>query len=305
MIQRGNKVVHSLPQNTENEILFIHANESLDGMAAVIPDVVYSAGHGQPLTLYLMVPWQNLKEQAEKALRPLIIFIQGSAWTHPNVFYQLPQMAQFARMGYIVASITHRDCLENNPFPAFLQDVKTAIRFLRWTAGAYGIDTERIALWGTSSGGNAALLAGLTGDDPDYRTKEYEDQSDRVQAVISCFGPTDLSALYKHAQTTELPETITAIFQGLVGPQNDPEIVMKKMSPIEYLRSDHPIPSILLAHGDRDTSVPYEQSEKLFRKLKEKQADVQLICVQGAPHEDSFWSQALFDQIALWLKEKL
>ncbi|MCB8600020.1 alpha/beta hydrolase, partial [Blautia sp. DFI.9.9] len=68
----------------------------------------------------------------------------------------------------IVATVQHRSALDGHAFPAFLQDVKTAIRYLRAHAAEYQIDPDRVGIWGTSSGANAALLTALTPNDPRY-----------------------------------------------------------------------------------------------------------------------------------------
>jgi acetyl esterase/lipase len=287
------------------QILHIPSNPELDGMAAVIPNLVYRHIAGADLTLQLLLPWSNLPDRPEKPRRPLVVFIQGSAWTTPNVYYQLPQLAELARSGMIVASITHRSFLENNPFPAFLQDAKTAVRYLRTNADTYGIDPVRVAVWGTSSGGNAALLMGLTGDEPAWRNEDYPDQSDAVSAVVNCFGPSDLSALYQYAVHVESPETVMAIFHGLAGPAGEPAVIMEAMSPVTHIKQGQANPSFLIAHGDADQSVPYAQGVSLYQQLLDAQIDAQLICVEGGPHEGSFWSQALLDEIFAWLWKKL
>ena len=147
-------------------------NPKLEGMALFIPDVVFSTATGVELKMQLMIPWNDDTTQPEIPRRPLIVFLQGSGWTFPNVNYQIPQLCEYARMGYVVATITHRSIKDGYPAPAFLQDAKTAIRFLRKNADVYGIDPNRICFWGTSSGGNTALLVTMTGDDPRYKTKE-------------------------------------------------------------------------------------------------------------------------------------
>lgn len=117
----------------------------------------------------------------------------------------------------MVATLTHRNCLEGNPFPAFLQDVKTGIRFLRKHAEEYQIDSDRIGIWGTSSGGNTALLVGLTGDDIRYETEENSGYSDFVKVVVDCFGPTDMIQIPPYTN-----EIFKEIFQALLG-EDTPE----------------------------------------------------------------------------------
>lgn len=90
--------------------------------------------------------------EAAPPKRPLIVFVQGSGFTHPWIYPEIPQLARYAQHGYVVAAVTHRSCLEGHPFPAYLQDVKTAIRFLRRHA-------EETASMPTGSGSGARLRA--------------------------------------------------------------------------------------------------------------------------------------------------
>lgn len=77
-------------------------------------------------------------------------------------------------------------------FPAYLEDVKAAIRYLRANARQWHVDPDRLGIWGTSSGGNTSLLVGLTADDPRYEDGTNVDESDAVKYVVSCFPPTDM-----------------------------------------------------------------------------------------------------------------
>ncbi|WP_429658321.1 alpha/beta hydrolase fold domain-containing protein [Bacillus cabrialesii] len=73
----------------------------------------------------------------------------------------MPQLAEFVKEGYTVASVQYRGS-GDAAFPAQLQDVKTAVRFLKANAAAYNIDPHNIGVWGDSSGGHLALPLGLT-----------------------------------------------------------------------------------------------------------------------------------------------
>lgn len=281
------------------EIIRIPNNPSLRCMAEVLPDIVYSKASGQDLTLRLIVPWTQ--EGQPPCKRPLIVFIQGSAWTTPNLGYQLPQLSGYAQSGHVVATLTHRDSTQGHAFPAYLQDVKTAIRFLRANAESFGIDPERVCVFGTSSGGNTALLVGLTADDPRYETAEYSDYSSGVSAVISCFGPADLPSLIA-GHENDFAEN--PIFSGLLG-GNSPRDVLLGMSPLREINPGKALPPFLLANGDADDVVPFSQSENLFRALIDAGADARLIRVIGGPHEGSFWSRRLHGLIADFLRDKL
>lgn len=282
------------------EIKVIKNNPTLEGMAAVIPDVVFSTAQGIELKMQIIKPW--VEENLEvKPNYPLIVFVQGSAWTFPDVYAEIPQLSKFARAGYVVATVTHRNCLEGHPFPAFLQDVKTGIRFLRKHAKEYQIDPNRVGIWGTSSGGNTALLVGLTGDDVRYETEEHKGYSDCVNMVVDCFGPT------KMVQELQNPDEISNdIFKGLLG-ENTKENWKKlcEMDPINQIQEEKDYPPFLLLHGNQDELVDYSQSVQMYHKLLDYGVDASMICVEGAPHEGSFWSRELLDLMKEFIDNNL
>lgn len=290
----------------ELNIRTIQYNPSLEGMAEIIPDVTYSTATGKELKLSLIVPWRDRENETEIPKYPLIVFVQGSAWTFPNIYYEIPQLSEYARNGYIVATVTHRNCIEGNPFPAYLQDVKTAIRFLRKNADEYGIDTKRVGIWGTSSGGNTALLVGLTQDESKYETQEHLGVTDAVKCVVDCFGPTDMNILMGSEELiTE--EGFMDIFKGLTGgaKPEDCQKILKEMSPVNQIRKGVKYPPFLLIHGNADPIVPYEQSVKMYQALLEAEVQAEMICVENAPHEGTFWSRQVHEIIMEYFNKNL
>ncbi len=280
-------------------IRHIPSNPSLEGMAELLQNVVYSTATGTDITLSLLIPW-GARERGDRL--PLIVFVQGSAWTFPNLGYEILQLADYARNGYVVAMATHRSCLDGHPFPAYLQDVKAAIRFLKRHAEEYAIDKNRVCIWGTSSGGNTALLVGLTADDPRYKTAEYREESDGVSLVVECFGPTDLSRMLGGRMTEE--GEIADIFNHLIGGRDAREVLLE-MSPVSHVKPGETTPPFLLIHGDADELVPYDQMIVMVQALHAQSADVRAVCVDGAPHEGSFWSRELHGLILDYIREKL
>ncbi len=273
-------------------------NPELVGMAAWTRDVVFSVETGTELKLQLLSPWAAGDPAFADKRWPCVVFVQGSAWTFPDVGYELPQLGALARKGYVVASVTHRSSWDHHKAPAFLEDVKAAIRFLRKEADSYRIDPTRIGIWGTSSGGNTALLVGLTGDDPIYQTAEHTGYSDAVRTVVECFGPADLFALFSRGIPDTEPDGSPSIFRLLLGDtREEQEKRLRLMDPVSMVKTETTYPPFLLLHGDRDELVPYDQSEKMARVLCEHDVDTELIRVEGAPHEGNFWSQQLLDMI--------
>ena len=275
-----------------SEIPHLPMNPTLQGQAEMLQHIAYSQ-NGQELTLLL--PWAPQDDRTKIKPCPLILFVQGSSWTTPNIGYEIPMLSHFAEEGIAVATVSHRSAKEGHPFPAFLLDVKCAIRFLRFHAADYAIDPDRIAAFGTSSGGNTVCLLGLTGDDPQLKTAEYADQSDAVCGVAACFAPTDLPALFDYLKNAP---NIQAAMAGYFGP--DPsrwQEVMERYSPVYRVERSKEYPPFLLLHGTGDPVVPYQQMEALYKKLKEADADVSACYVDGAEHEGNFWSPEVRDVI--------
>ncbi len=293
-------------------MLKIANNPTLKGLSEFFPGITYSTATGTEIKLDLIRPqvWETDKESRF----PLIVFIQGSAWHFPNVNYEIPQLAHLSQQGYVIATVTHRNISEGHPAPAFLQDVKTAIRFLRTNAAEYHIDPDKVYAFGTSSGGNTALLLGLTGDQPEYRTSEYPDVSDHVDAVIDCFGPTDIMDFLQGMDLTpfdQMPmEQIASLLKSTGNPQFDPDSIslfmefcggkldlglLHKMSPIHHVTADRSYVPFLIAHGDCDDLVDIQQSVKFVKRMEECGADISFVVVEGAEHEGSFWSAHLWE----------
>ncbi len=285
------------------EIRHLSNNPTMDRQVKLVQNVIYSTAAGEELALTLLLPWNLDDPRIEKTKKPLIVYVQGSAWTTPDRDFQIPQLSVYARNGYVVATVSHRSALNGHAFPAFLQDVKCAIRFLRKNADLYGIDENKVMIWGTSSGGNAALLVGLTGDADEFKTEEYAEYSDSVCAVVECFGPTDLAAMGGTAEEEDYEiSDIQYIMSGLCGgDMTKYEEVIHAMSPIFYVKNDgHKIPYLLI-HGDSDPVVPFEQMLLIYEKMKACGYDTEAWQIEGAEHEGTFWSDEVYHVIEEFL----
>ena len=295
-------------------------NPGFSRMACMTDDIPFHC-EGSRQSITLIRPYKGSQDEPDRRC-PLVVFLQGSGWTSPNRFFQLPQLCRYAQQGIAVASITHRDSTQGHPFPAYLKDAKAAVRFLRSQAGELGLDPDRIAFFGTSSGGNTALLAGLTGDDLRYQTDDYAGYSDAVRAVVDCFGPTDLlsyegSVLSEtlsldekadiaalQAEYSEQDNGIMQIMFALIGRQ-DVLHVIKSMSPLYEVRDHEPYPPFLLVHGDADPVVPINQSVRMHARLQAAGADSTLVEITNAEHEGTFWSESVHELIFSFLKKHL
>ncbi len=274
-------------------------NPTMKGQVRLIKNVVYSAVDGEAVKMDILAPWSQRYDYLTSEPRPLIVFVQGSSWRLPTMGEEIPQLVQFVKAGYIVATVQHRNSLDGHAFPAFLEDVKTAIRYLRTNAAKYSIDPQRVAIWGTSSGANAALLVGLTGDDPRYKTNDYADQSDAVNAVVSCFAPTDVIDTFKNADRVPGSDILQYSLFGRDKSKWDQ--IKRQMSPLYQVKAGQQYPPFLLMHGDADQVVPYHQMEEMYDVLQQHGVAVEAYRVKGANHERDFWSQQIYDLVKEFL----
>ena len=282
----------------------IENNPGLTGQVRLIDNVTYAAVDGRPLKMAILEPWtQRFPLKYHLAPRPLIVFVQGSSWRVGKMGEQIPQLVQFVKAGYVVATVQHRNTLDGYPFPAFLEDVKTAIRYLRRRAVKFAIDSDRVAIWGTSSGANAAMLVGLTGDDPRYAGHLYRTESDRVNAVVSCFAPMDVLDTFDYTAAVPGSELLKFCLLGM-DRKKWPEIA-KEMSPLDQVKPGQDYPPFLLFHGDDDKVVPYQQMVKMYDKLEADGYDVAAYRVKGANHEKDFWSERIYQTVLEFLDKKV
>lgn len=277
----------------------IDNNATMKGQVRLIENVTYSAVDSEAVKMDILAPWSQRYDYLESQPRPLIVFVQGSSWRRPTMGEEIPQLVQFVRAGYVVVTVQHRNSLDGHAFPAFLQDVKTAIRFLRAHADQYAIDPERVAIWGTSSGANASLLVALTPDDHRYKTAEYADQSDAVNAVVSCFAPTDVIDTFKNAD--QVPGSDILQYSLFGADRGKWDTIKRQMSPLYQIQDGKEYPPFLLLHGDADKVVPYHQMEDMYHALQEHGVTVEAYRVKGANHERDFWSQRVYDIVKEFL----
>jgi acetyl esterase/lipase len=244
------------------------------------PDVVYAARSGETQHLQILTPVDMMNHDR---LFPLIVFVQGSAFHRQMVFQHLQHMVRLAEKGYAVAMVEYRPS-EVAVFPAQTEDAKTAVRFMRMHAKEYHVDPDHIALFGDSSGGHTALMAGITAD-RELDTDLYKEYSPAVSCIVDWYGPTDIAAMNEYPSTQDhvQPDSPEGCLIGghnvVENPQlADPTVIMN------HLSREQSIPPILIMHGSRDHLVPFNQSCRLYRKLKELGKQVEMYRLEGGYH---------------------
>ncbi len=234
--------------------------------AVTLTDVVYATiPYFRPLHLDLY------RQTGVPAPRPLIVYVHGGGWAHANPrvgasIVNFPAvLANLAERGYVVASIEYRFSGEA-PFPAQLDDLQAALRFLRANAERFGIDGARVGLWGMSAG---AQLAALNAVNCAAETC--------VQGFVGWFGAYDMAGYMR-----EMPDnsSVRALFRCET--HACPAELLDRASPIRYVdRSD---PPVLLIHGQDDTNSRSSQSENFAQQLRAAGSTAELMLIPGVKH---------------------
>ena len=221
-------------------------------------DVTYSSIDGLELKMDVYYP-------SSGGPWPGLIFVHGGGWQEGD---KAPLAVNPAEAGFLVASINYR-LFPAYRFPAMIEDVKCAIRYLRTHASRYNLDPGRIGLIGHSAGAHLAALAGLADERPGWDVGPYLDQSSRVQAVVDVSGPTDLNRPF--------PDWVNELKHSVFGEEK-----WTCASPVTYAHKG--APPFLIVHGDMDDAVPVEQAECLYAALSKAGAPVDKIILHHGGH---------------------
>ncbi len=228
-----------------------------------------------------------------------IVHITGSGWHSPLAADAPQQKASrqvevFGRplveAGYTVFAVNHRTA-PLNKYPAQLEDVERAVRFIRHHAGRWGISAARIGGVGGSSGGHLTLMLGLreagregSGSDPVSR------ESSRLQAIVPWAPPVDLVQLNGEFGNGTLGSLFGKRLMARDPASSPQRRTYREASPMHHVSADDP-PTFVI-HGDADAVVPLEPADALVRSLRAIGVPAELLVVPGGGHGALFPGQA-------------
>ena len=239
-----------------------------------------------------------------------VIFVSGSGWQAPLAYGAVGlkegQIATWGppllSAGYTVFAINHR-ATPRFHYPAAVEDVQRAVRFVRHHARQFSIDPNQLGAVGGSSGahliGLVALLAqaGISGDsDPVNR------EPATLQAIVLRAAPTDLGKMSHGA---------VVLFMERLSTAPDGEKVYSAASPITHVSASSP--PVLLLHGDSDDTVPFEQSVAMEGALRRVNVPVKLVRIAGGEHGPNFGTEGkphadlpkVLGETVTWLNDHL
>jgi acetyl esterase/lipase/enterochelin esterase-like enzyme len=240
--------------STEDDSRVLKDDRRLVGAdISVTKNVAYREGDSKAWRLDLAMPAQGGDQ-----LRPALVIVHGGGWrggSKEEKVYQ-KMMADYATKGYVTINVEYRLTGEA-PFPACIEDVKCAVRWLRAHAKEYQVDPDRIGAYGHSAGAHLALMlamapesAGLEGDGG------WTGHSSRVNVAAAGSPPTELGRDVPMAKT--------------------------EWWPIGYISAEQP--PLLLIQGSADNIVRAERTEDFVGKMKAKGANVEYLKIEGGNH---------------------
>ena len=266
----------------------------------LVPDVVYAQvptyeRPNQLLQMDLLIP------QVDRKL-PAVIFITGGAFIAANRVRKLQLRMFLAEKNFVVASINYRT-VPNSMFPQPIEDVKSAIRFLKANAQKFNVDAEKIFVIGDSAGGYLAAFAAVTNGDKIFNVGDNLEYSSEIAAAVDLYGVSDLTQI-----AATFPDDVQNLFNSagslaslfvLANPQ-----AAQKANPINYITKNSA--PMLLMHGTDDDLVSPAQTDLLFQALKSRGVEAERYLIPNANHSDEYWFQPeVFELITDFLQRRL
>ncbi len=255
------------------------AEKNINGNVREEHNLVYKTIGNRNLKLDIFIPDENEKQI------PIVIFIHGGGWRSGDKSFQHPLANEIASKGFLCAAVEYRLSPEAG-YPAAVQDIKSAIKWLKKNSAVYNADSSKVTLLGCSSGGHLAALCGVTNNLPIFEPHDFlTDISSKVNAVIDIDGILDFThPAESEKDTSDLYPSVGKLWLGASFEEN-PKLWIEA-SPINYINESSPEflfinSSIERFHAGRDSAVVLFEQYRINYKIE---------TLPDTPH--TFW---LFD----------
>lgn len=232
---------------------------------------------------------------------PLVIYIHGGGWQYGSkVGGSVNLVKPLISQGFAVASINYR-LSHAAKFPAQVQDVFCAVRYLRAYADRYQINPDQIGLIGISAGAHLAVLAANTADNQEFTKGSYPEQSNKVGAAVAINGVYNLTA---DNITDVTNQNINRLLSGSSSTRS-------QASPVSYVTSN--LPPQLLIYSIKDAQVSPKQTKGYYTALQKEGGRATILPVDSADHNlGPYWSldtnpkrKQIFNTITEFFKKEL
>ncbi|MDX2231689.1 MAG: alpha/beta hydrolase [Leptolyngbyaceae cyanobacterium bins.349] len=248
-------------------------------VTAAIP---FAAPASVPLTLNVYRPLQS-------GLYPTVVMVHGGAWRSGSPNDHESFNRYLAAQGYTVVAVSYR-LAPTYRFPAQLEDVQTALQFIRQHATEYDIDVNRLVIMGRSAGAQLAKLVA------------YQPDAPPVRAVVSYYGPVNLERGYYDLPNPDPIDAQTVLQDFIGGPPPDFPTQYQQASPWNAVRPN--LPPTLLIYGDRDHVVQSKFGRQLAERLRSQQNLALFIAIPWAEHAFDAVFPGVSNQLALYYTER-
>ncbi|MEH1845902.1 MAG: alpha/beta hydrolase [Nostoc sp.] len=245
-------------------------------------DILFASPAGVPLKMEVYQP-------SEVGKYPAVVVIYGGAWQYGNPHANSEFNQYIAHQGYTVFAIDYRHAPKYR-FPSQLDDVRTALNFIRKHAAEYEADPERMVLLGRSAGAHLAMLVA------------YQPDAPPIRGVVNYYGPVNLTEGYKTPPNPD-PINIRAVLKAFLGGSLEELPNQYKIaSPINYLT--HPLPSTLLIYGSRDHLVQARFGKQMYESLDNSGNTAVFLEIPWAEHAFDAVFNGVSNQLALYYTER-
>jgi len=253
-------------------------------------NIAYANHDGVELTGDLYIPAGN-------GPFPLIVNVHGGYWrrgSRDTFQYWGPYLAERGIAGFTISyRLTKRG---KSTFPGVVNDVRSAVQFMRGNASDHRLNPDRFALWGNSAGAHLAAMVALAGDGPLFKGAYPNDPhtavSTKVKVLIGTYGIYDLMAQWKQSQIQNPGDNLVESLLGATPAQN--RRLYFDASPISYATTDNNKTAVFLIWGTEDDVVDYRaQSLEFMTALKQAEFQARPCVVSGAPH---YWLSDPIDE---------
>ncbi len=214
-------------------------------------DLIIGKNGDQDLTADLFIPSEGTENGAA------IVFVHGGGWREGDKAQLRGYGILLAREGFVCLCTSYR-LSQEALWPAQIQDVKCAIRYMRTNAENLKIDPNRIGVSGNSAGGHLSLMAGLNSYDPNFEGEAgCNEVSSKVKAICAIYPPAQI-------RKYDNSDPIIDAYKALMGKDAE-QVDYDKASPLLQIRKD--FPPTMLIHGSTDSVVDLSDSTDIYKRL--------------------------------------
>jgi acetyl esterase/lipase len=253
----------------------IDAQQAKPGASTVVANyttksgIVYTQGANGPLKADAYTPHGD-------GPFPGIVFIHGGGWMNGDRYQMVKLIKELANHGYVGFTIDYD--LDPVPYPTALHESFAGVRYFREHAAEFHLDPARVAVAGSSAGGELAALIALNSQDTSGKST---DANESVRAAVILNGVLDLM---------QLGDNSSMVTKYLGKPCSEAPDACRDASPSMHVHAG--APPFFVGHGTADTTVPYSQAEAFVAKLRENKVPVRFFTAQGGPH--TYWMKEQF-----------